>query len=458
MISLFVMITILGGCAAVKNYDGSLSIKNLPQASERIEKELKKSIIVGSPQISVKGSKSNIELIGVNVGDAVKIIYSEVLKIPFVMSQEVGRLENRIDISIKKKISHGDLIKTMKRALNMVGVQVMEREGVHFLSMPKEKESIDYDDRKNVHVRTLENIDSASVMVLLEKVLTATFPGFVYAVAPGSGLLVYTAKDEDQDKISKIIDGADIESDQVYCEVMIIEAVRDGVLSNGLVSYLSGTVAGVKAAFSLGAAPSLAGMSQISLISNPDTFSNILGILAETGIIRNMANPFLVMRSGKTASLLMGDEIPVLTGTTTTESGSQTQNISYRKTGINIDLLPMVIGNIIYMDVNISTSNGEINKLSNINSPSISTRSIKSSIKINHNESVLIGGIVKEKSSMINSGLPIDDKIYNDYINMNQRIKNKTEMLVYLKPIILNSEQNQRLLELKESEFSEMKR
>jgi len=434
-----ISVSILFGCAGIDNYKANVDIVNLPSTVQKIQKELSEKIIINSKNINIQGSNSNIELYGVAVGDVVKVIYGKALNVPYVVSQDVERLDNKIDICIKKKISHDELLIAIKQALNMVGVQVVEKNGVHYLSIPKEKETFDKDEKKIIYIKTLKYISPAVLMPVLEKVLIGAFPSFTWSASAASGFMVCQSRAEDMRKIIKIIDDSDIEEKQIFVEVMILECVREGLLSNGLMAYLSFSVQGLKAAFSLGLPSAISGLSQMSLITNADTFSNILGILQTDKIIKNIASPYLVMRSGKNSSLSMGDEIPVLSSTTTSTSGSQEQSIVYRKTGVTLDLLPFVIGNSIYLDISISTSSGQINKLSNINSPSISNRSFKSSLKLENNEAVLLGGITINNLSFSQSGLPIDNSIIKNYINQNDRSNNQTELLVFLRPIIINN-------------------
>lgn len=438
-ILLFILL-LISGCATIDNYKSDFDIKKLPASTHKIQQQIIKDVSVNDNKSKVVGMKSNIELKGVSVGDVIKVIYGEALKVPYVVAQDVSRLDNKIDISIKKNTSHADLVLIIKSALQMVGVQVIEKNGCHFLSIPLDKEklaNLDKDEKKIVSVLSLEYQSPLVLMPILEKILIPLYPSFTWSAS--AGVVYFVSEKSTSEQIKQIIQNSDIPEKQIFVEVQILECLKEGALSNGLMSYLSLSVEGLKTAFSFGTAKMLSGLTQLSLITNADTFSNILGILQTDKIIKNVANPFLVVRSGKLSTLAMGDEIPILGSTVTNSQGQSEKNIIYRKTGITLDVTPIIIGDLVYLDISVSTSNGDVNKLSNIDSPSISNRSIKSSVKLSHNQAVILGGISSNKNSFNQSGLPFINKLFKRYINQNDRQNVQTELLVFLRPIILDN-------------------
>ena len=73
----------------------------------------------------------------------------------------------------------------------------------------------------------------------------------------------------------------------------------------------------------------------------------MLGLFYEDTRVVIRSRPRILVRSGQTASIEVGNEIPLITQTA--DSGTQTegdtnflQQVSYRKTGVQMDITPIV--------------------------------------------------------------------------------------------------------------------
>ena len=441
-----VIILLVVGCAEIDNYsikNSPVEINKLNNSIDRIRSKVSTMSTVLNDPVKVAGSKHEVNLVGVSLGDAIKVVYGEALGVPFVVSKDVCDLPNRIDISIKRHITANELKEIMKQALNMVGVQVIEKEKTIFISMPISGPTgkpieLDKDIHKTVCCIYLKNISPDVLMKRLSTVILSAFPDFIFTADLSADVIFFVAQDKEIEKIKKLITDSDVEEKQIYCEVMLIQAVHEGVLNNGLLAYLSASLQGITSAFSFGAVSDLSGMAQLSLVTNPQIFNVVLSELQSDSIINTLANPYLLVRSGHVANLSIGDQIPILSNSTMSTSGSVDTSIVYKSTGITLDLNPIVINDIIYMDVKVTLSNGSINQLSTINSPSISSRSVSSSLKIINGQAVLLGGIYQTNDNYSRSGLPIQNDIVQNYVNKNRRDKITTELLIYLRPLILD--------------------
>jgi len=436
-----VVVCVVAGCAAIDHYRPDI---DKPQFSSRIKSQIQKrvdeKIKVGRTDAAVKGALVNVELLGVQVSDAVKVIFGDVLRVPYVMQGGVADQSNRVDISIKRKISKSEMVKVVRRMLNLAGVQVQEREGVYYLSLLKENELIEPEEKKVVRVIALEKADVDQVVGVLNGIVKPSM-GVEFYGEKTSGCIVYTALDTETKKIDGIIQSLDVEAPQVFCEVVILEYIREGALMNGLYAYLSKNIDNFATAFTFGAKDFVKGLAQVSVVKDAGELSSIFGILETEGIVQNVASPFLVMLSGHESSLSMGDEIPTL-GKTSISDGLSNQDIVYKSTGVSLIIKPKVINDLIYFDIDISTSSGEVNQLSNIQSPTISKRQIKTAFKVSPGQSILIGGITKEKSMLNTSGFPYFIKFWKNYIDQNERVRQKTELLLYLRPYIIDENED----------------
>ena len=125
------------------------------------------------------------------------------------------------------------------------------------------------------------------------------------------------------------------------------------------------------------------------------------------------SSPKLVVKSGETASIQVGDEIPIISqrsemDTQTEGTTDIVQEISYRKTGITLEIEPIVQANGL-VDLKISQQLSEARPLAEGQSrkePDILNREISTSLTLRDGGSLLMGGLISETKSDDQRGVP----------------------------------------------------
>lgn len=139
-----------------------------------------------------------------------------------------------------------------------------------------------------------------------------------------------------------------------------------------------------------------------------------LNLFYEDSRVMIRSSPKLVVKSGETANIQVGNEIPVITQNSV-EEGVQTggtnnvlQQISYRKTGITLEIEPIVQANGL-VDLKISQQLSEARPTaatSQDGSPTILNREISTSLTLRDGGSLLMGGLIAENQSDGETGIP----------------------------------------------------
>lgn len=165
----------------------------------------------------------------------------------------------------------------------------------------------------------------------------------------------------------------------------------------------------------------------------------VLSMLATDSKVNILQTPRILVRSGQIATINVGDEIPILTASqTSTEGGAVTQEIQYRKTGNNLSVEPIVFAG---GQVNITLTQ-EISQSSATGStttPTISSRSVSTSLSIQDGGSVLVGGLIQNTKTSGGSkvpffgDLPIVGKLFTDTKDTSDR----TELMVLIAPYVV---------------------
>jgi general secretion pathway protein D len=187
--------------------------------------------------------------------------------------------------------------------------------------------------------------------------------------------------------------------------------------------------------------------------SNASDISATLNALEERTNIKVISAPKLLVLNNQTAALQVGDQVPV-----STQSAVGVQNpdspivntIEYRDTGVILKVTPRVnAGGLVLLDVAQEVSDVSATKTSDINSPTISTRRISTSIAVQDGQVIALGGLIRDSKSFGKTGLPLLSRLpllgglLFGRTNDTQR---RTELIVLLKPRVIRTVEDGRAI------------
>lgn len=167
------------------------------------------------------------------------------------------------------------------------------------------------------------------------------------------------------------------------------------------------------------------------------------------------SSPKLMVRSGEEAQIEVGNEIPVVTGTTQstdTANAPITQTVQYRKTGVLLSIKPTVQANgVVDLLVNQELSEATDTSSSTENlTPTINNRKVKTSISLRDGGSVMLAGLISSSKGKGDTGVPIlGDLPWIGWLFKSQSTTvNRTELVVMIIPyVIRNFDEAQSLTE-----------
>jgi general secretion pathway protein D len=158
--------------------------------------------------------------------------------------------------------------------------------------------------------------------------------------------------------------------------------------------------------------------------------------------VKVLSNPSLVVVDNQVATLQVGDQVPVTTGTATVLTGSNSivNTVDYKNTGIILRVQPRINSNgNVLMDVEQEISSVAQNGNQTSLTPTLSQRRVKSSIMVTSGQTVLLAGLVNETQSRNRSTIPIVDQIplLGDASGSNGRALARTELIIFIRPQII---------------------
>jgi general secretion pathway protein D len=286
--------------------------------------------------------------------------------------------------------------------------------------------------------------------------------------------LIIVATAQEYEIIRPIVNQLDVMPLQVLVDATIVEVTLTDSLKYGLQWYFNHNNGGENAINSNGlgtlststlasaAASAAKGGFGYSFLSKSDDIGAILNAQASNNNVNVISSPSLMVLNNQEASIQVGEEISLTTGALgvnglTGNAGSAingsnttalTQN-QQRKTGVKLKIKPRVNANgLVTMDVTQSVEdvadsikNGEVN-------PRISTREIDSTIVVQSGESIVLGGLIKDKNTKGEGGIPLLHEIplIGPLFGNKNNEDNKIELVVLITPRVIKSRQDAGLI------------
>lgn len=169
-----------------------------------------------------------------------------------------------------------------------------------------------------------------------------------------------------------------------------------------------------------------------------------------SGNSRILSNPKVLARNGETATIQVGQEVPVVTsqqstGTTGGLFGTTgvLQQITYRSTGVILRVRPVInSGNRLDLDISQEVSSAAQTATGVSASPTIQTRRIETKLSLRDGSTVLLGGLIARQKSTADNGVPILKDIPGLGAAFRSRADSdvETELLVMITPYVINDD------------------
>lgn len=137
----------------------------------------------------------------------------------------------------------------------------------------------------------------------------------------------------------------------------------------------------------------------------PVSFTAQLNLLVQNGKGRVLADPRITTLSGRTASIRAGDTISILTTTSGNAGTIATTQVQSFQTGVTLDITPVVSpdgGVTVWLHPVVNSLIG-----TNGGVPEISTRDTQTTVHLQNDETLVIGGLIQENETRTTSKLPL---------------------------------------------------
>lgn len=168
--------------------------------------------------------------------------------------------------------------------------------------------------------------------------------------------------------------------------------------------------------------------------------------------VKVVSDPQLVVLDNQSARLQVGDLVPIVTQSAVsvlTAGAPVVNSVEYRETGVILQVTPRVnSGGLVTLDIEQEVSQVVPTTSSTINSPTIQQRKIRSRVVVQDGETIGLGGLIKDSSTLSNQGLPwlTDVPVLGALFGTRGDTAARTELLVLLTPRVIRDQRSARAL------------
>ncbi len=277
--------------------------------------------------------------------------------------------------------------------------------------------------------------------------------------------IIVRADPSDLSVVEEIVSQLDVRRAQVLIEAAVVEVSGDvsealGVQWASVNANSSTPVMGVNFS-NLGTnlnsiISAVAGLSTPSLsdgitigagdVDGSSGYAVLLQALASASNTNLLSTPSLMTLDNEEAEIVVGQNVPFITGSTTTTSNGTSnpfQTISREDVGLSLQVTPQINeGDVVRLQV-VQEVSAVVPSSENINSADLITnkRSIKTTILADEGETIVLGGLIQDDYTDIESKVPIlgDIPLIGRLFKSQERSRVKRNLLVFLRPTIVRN-------------------
>ncbi len=261
---------------------------------------------------------------------------------------------------------------------------------------------------------------------------------------PRSNSILLYANDADYQNLLQVVRRLDVPPSQILIEGTVAEVRLNDKLNLGVQAFLSNNPrfqGGMSTTGNGNGALTYPGLSLAYLGRDFKVVINALSAITDVEVV---STPRLLVLANETATLQVGDQVPIITETSTGDQTlSRTVNsVTYRDTGVVLTVTPRVgEGGRIFIDIQQEVSDVSQTTSSAIDSPTIAQRKFRTQIAVDDGEVIALGGLIRTSRSKSDTGVPYLDRVpvLGAAFRGRDNVKSRTELVVFLKATLVRN-------------------
>jgi len=266
--------------------------------------------------------------------------------------------------------------------------------------------------------------------------------GQVYVVADeDTNSLIVRAASKHVDRITELLVELDRATPQVLIKVLIAEVTHEDEIDLGSEFSILNLQFGVnvEGRGDLGGVDEQAG----GLITATMTggLAASFNALQREGRLNVLSRPYILASDNQEASITVGQEVPFITNSRTTETGQTINTIEYEDIGIILNVTPQINpqGLVIMKvapEISHLLTDTTVPISETVNAAVYAKRSAQTQVAIRDGQTIVIGGLMEDRLTDSVRKVPVlgDIPLLGALFRRTQKTKVKTELLIFLTP------------------------
>ncbi len=274
--------------------------------------------------------------------------------------------------------------------------------------------------------------------------------------------LIIMASPEDYERLKSIIERLDIRRKQVYVEAAIVEMGFDKARELGVEFRTTENVTAGETIVAGGTLLAPVGAGITSFAVNPLSVSGLVaagikgflpdGTTPNIGAlvrlfqadsdINVLSTPNILTLDNQEAKIIVGQNVPFITGVSQTAGGNVQATIERKDVGIQLKITPHTTeSDLIKLDIyqEISSLAGSVPVGTNQEVPITNKRSAETSVVVRDKETIVIAGLIKDDITVTERKVPLlgDIPLLGYLFKYESKKKSKTNLMLFITPHII---------------------
>ena len=276
--------------------------------------------------------------------------------------------------------------------------------------------------------------------------VVASYMGGKLVVDGNRNVIFFKGSGKEWARIRRLIEQIDQPIPMVLIEVLLVELTLSEGENSGVEWLFRSKVGDYGLRGSTRGGLSLSGNGLSLVMDSAGETRAIVNAFYQNDKASIRSSPKLLVKSGETAQIEVGNEIPILTQNAQSIESINApilQSVEYRKTGVLLSINPVVQASGL-VDLIISQELSEQQSIGALGSPVILQRSLETALAIKDGGSILLGGLISDNQIEAKRGLPVLSKIplLNKLASVDTQNTARTELLMLVSTFVLKDNQS----------------
>lgn len=264
--------------------------------------------------------------------------------------------------------------------------------------------------------------------------------------------LIITAAPDVMRDLEAVVAKLDVRRAQVLVEAVIVE-VQDGQGLNigvqwankyGGGTQFAGQVPGVSAGFKNGMSDVFGKANGLMTGFYSGNWGALLSAIANNNQNNILATPSIVTLDNAEAEFSVGQDVPILTGSQTTNSDNVFNTVARKTVGIKLKVKPQINQGqsvLLQIEQEVSSVAKEVNATPNSLGETFNIRTVNNTVLVDSGETVVVGGLLDKSDDEMQSRVPILSKIplIGALFRSTATTSKKRNLMLFIRPTIIRS-------------------